>query len=269
MVARLGRAALCLSIALLLVPSVLSAQERASGAAFVDDWSKGRVRTFLALSGSAGAVSRADLTLGYGKPYWTYVGVSTEAASSAELASLATRVRLAFVYLDLSLGYARIWSYRHTELPREDTARDLKRGELADARYHAFSLVLAGLFPGPGGFFEWQLEGQHTLGVSADRLLYEEQLRVVMRPPWLLLGRLGYGYRFARERAYAGALAEAIWPGGRDAVIVRAGPMFGWSFSPRWDLAMGVTKEVHGPDALSFYEELGGNVRVRYRTASR
>ena len=105
--------------------------------------------------------------------------------------------------------------------------------------------------------------------MATGHLLYEEWLRAVVEPPWVVVARLGYRYVFARKRASLGVLAEALWPGDRDSYLVRIGPAASWAFSPRFDLGLVLTTPVYGPDSLGLYPGLWGAVRARYRVASR
>jgi hypothetical protein len=59
-----------------------------------------------------------------------------------------------------------------------------------------------------------------------------------------------------------------VWPGERDDYVARVGPAFSWAFSPSLDVSAVVLMTVHTPDALPVYDDLAGNVRVRYRGAT-
>jgi hypothetical protein len=244
-------------------------EQRSPSRAFADDWSEGRTRVFAAFSGQLGSVARSDVTFGYGKPNWTWIGVEVDGQSSVDMAMTRMRARLALVVADLAVGWSRVWSYRHTTLPRQTSYRALSEPQRDDASYLAMQLWLYGFIPAPHGYIDWQLDALHVYGVDDGEAVYEEQLRIVVFPPWAVAGRLGYAYQFAAKRAAIGVLAEVLWPGQRDDYIARIGPTFVWAFSPRFDVNLNVTTVVHSPDDLNVYESLWGSVRARYRVATR
>ena len=261
--------ALGLGICLGLVQTIAHAQDRSPSRVFVDDWSQGRTRAFVAWGASAGSTSRADLTIGYGKPYWTYIAFESDGLTTRDMAMTRLRARLALIWADLSIGWGRAWAYDHTLLPKQERYHDLSLPDQEAARYRTLQLVLCGFIPAPGGYLDWQVEGLRVSGTRDGVAVYEEQLRAVMFPSWALVGRLGYSYQFASKRAAVGALAEGVWPGNRADYIARVGPVFSWAFSPSFDVAATLTTTVHSPDALGVYDDLWGNVRLRYRGATK
>lgn len=235
---------------------------------FSNGWSEGRARLFFAGSAALGSAARTELSIGYGKPHWTWVGVESTGVSTGEYALTQVRARLALVIADIAIGWGRVWSYRHTTLPRFSRTRDLTVAERDVSRYRTLQVWLSGVLPGPHGFIDWQLEGVRVYGVADGDAVYDEQLRAVLFPTWAFAGRLGYAYQFSHKRGAVGALGEAVWPGDRGDYVARVGPVFSWAFSPRLDLALIATAVVHSPDRLGFYQGMGGTARARYRFAS-
>lgn len=261
---------LAIVIGVLLASARGAAQEqRSPSRAFPDDWSQGKSRLFAGFSGQLGSVARSDVTLGYGKPNWTWIGVESDGQTSADMAMTRVRGRLALVVADLAVGWGRVWSYRHTTLPAQPKYRTLTEPGRDDAGYRSMQLWLYGFLPGPHGYIDWQFDAVRVYGVPDGEAVYEELLRVVVFPPWVVAGRLGYAYQFANKRAAIGVLAEALWPGKRDDYVARIGPMFSWAFSKHLDVNVNVTTVVHSPDDLNVYENLWGAIRARYRTATR
>lgn len=246
-----------------------AAQDRTPSRVFGDDWSQGKSRLFAAFGASAGSLARTDLTVGYGKPHWTWVGVEADGQTTADMAMTRVRARLALVVADLAVGWGRVWSYKHTTLPEQASYASLTYADRPEAHYRTLQLWLMGLLPAPHGYLDWQLEALRIYGGSVERAVYDEQLRAVVFAPWALAGRLGYAFQFADKKGAIGVLAEGLWPGERDDYLARIGPMFSWMISPRLDVGGVVTMTVHSPDRLNVYEHLWGSLRVRYRTATR
>jgi hypothetical protein len=230
-------------------------------------WSGGRLRPFAAVVLDAGASVRGRLMLGYGKPHWTWAGLELEAASTSDTAITAVRARIALVVADIGLAYRRTQAYRRTWIEREPryTDADLKGRPRAD--YRSLDLDVWGLIPAGSGFVQWELEAVRLYDIPRHRDVYEEWLRVPIRPPWATAARLAYGYTFWDGRAAVGALSEALWLGGRGA-LYRVGPLVSYVFTPHWEATVLLTTPVSSPDELDFFTGLYGTVRVRWKFAS-
>ncbi|MET0339416.1 MAG: hypothetical protein ABW252_00355 [Polyangiales bacterium] len=258
-------AVLCIRLA----PARAHAQDRTPSRVFANDWSSGRTRAFLGWGAAAGSTSGTDLTVGYGKPYWTYLAFQADALTTRDAGMTHLRARLALVVADLAIGWGSTWSYRHTQLARAPRYASLSEDGRDAARYRTFHAGLSGFIPAPYGYIDWQTEALRVYQTDARLAVYEEGLRAVIFPAWAFVGRLGYSYQFASKRAAVGALAEGIYPGDRSEYVARIGPVFSWAFTPRIDVAATVTYTLHSPDRLDVYEDLWGNIRIRYRDATR
>lgn len=266
------RLARCLSLAIALWASHARAQstgappEPEASPLPSAHWGSSKARPFLAGLADAGGLLRTKWMVGYGKPHWMWAGVEGEGVTTSEMGLSTVRARLAFLIVDAAVAYRKTWSYRRSWVDREASYRDddLRGGD--KAAYHSLDLWLWGLIPVGSGYFDWEVESVHLLGVPRGKDLYEEWLRVVVRPSWAVAGRFGYVQTFKKGRLGFGVLGEWIWPGPR-ASTYRVGPLVNYAFNPRWDIALLMTTVVKSPDELSFYNGLWGTLRARYRFA--
>lgn len=229
-------------------------------------WSNSKARPFIAGLADAGGLLRTRWMLGYGKPHWTWAGVETEAVTTTEMGFTTVRARVALLIVDVAVAYRKTWSYRRSLVDREPPYHDADLKGGAKTEYHSLDLWLWGLIPIGKGYFDWELEAVHLIGVPRGVDLYEEWLRVVVRPSWAIAGRLGYVQTFRKGRLGIGALSEWIWPGAR-ASTYRVGPLVSYAFNAKWDVALLLTTPVKSPDDLGFYNGLWGTLRARYRFA--
>jgi hypothetical protein len=262
------------ALALLLVLAWSSAEAQSTGAPPEPEvtalpaayWSDMRVRPFVAGVADAGGLVRTKLMLGYGKPHWTWGGVEAEGVTTSEVAFSTVRARLALLVADVAIAYRKTWTYRRGWVERERSYTDADLTRADDLSYHSLDLSLWGLLPVGSGYFDWQLETIHLLGGKRAVDLYEESLRVVMRPPWATATRLGYVQTFMKGKLGVGVLAEWLWPGPRSS-IYRVGPLVSYAFTPHWDLALLASTVVRSPDSLGPSNRVWGTLRVRFRFA--
>jgi hypothetical protein len=245
-----------------------SAEEaEAEPESLTEHWSGAPSRLFVAGVADLGLQTRARLVLGYGKPHWTWLGLEGEAATGSEAGFGVARARIALLIADVAVAYRRTWAYRHSYLDRERGYSDADLLGGPKAAYHSLDLSAMGLLPVGGGVIDWQFEAVRVYGLEPGVDLYEEWLRVPMRPPWATACRLGYAHMFLDQRLAVGALAEWLWPGPTGSLF-RVGPLVNWAFGPHWDLSLLLTAVVHGPDSLNFYNGMWGTLRARYKFAT-
>jgi hypothetical protein len=99
---------------------------------------------------------------------------------------------------------------------------------------------------------------------------FEETLRLIVDPPWVWRGRVGYLRRFGTvDQHSAGIVVEAFGvPGREEGLTMRAGPVVRIVLSRRVEVRGSFVATFHSPDQLglagSDFTELG----LRYRWAS-
>lgn len=191
-------------------------------------WARGVHRLFASSIVDVGYLYvRPEIAVGWGKPHWHYVEIEAFGTIAGGGIGQYGGVRLALPHVELRSGaryqfafdrflFARRESYDRFSI--ESRATDLK------SRYTSLEAELVGTVPiGTGSLFA--IASAFVIrGVPEDYDLYEEQLRVVMRPPTIFRGRLGYTFRLGREGALRlGPVGEVVHVPARPATVVRAG----------------------------------------------
>lgn len=235
-------------------------------------WDEGAPRPFVAGHLDVGAVfARPQLQLGYGQPHWKWFGVEAYALTTNGFFGLYAGTRASLPFLDFTMGVRDTWSYVRSFLPQRDTyeASDVDRSRAGHARYLAIDYELSGVVPLPGGYLVWGFLGASVLDAPASVHVFEESLRVVMRPPFAGNFRGGYVLALGRQQEVkAGALSETLVIPGRDATVVRLGPVATVRVTPHMEALLVLTGVVHGPDALGIWGGSYGFFGVRYRWAT-
>jgi hypothetical protein len=210
---------------------------------------------------------RPRVTLGYGSPYWKFVGIDTYFLATNSFVSPYVGWRASFPFLDALMGVRYVHAFDRRILPRQEEyvadsclfrspeCRNDLALEPGDTRstYTAidFELVLvAPLFH--GGVFATA----HPVWVDAPShvRIYEEVLRVVMDPPFALGLRAGYVYGFGESQdVKAGFLIEHIIMPGRPANVVRAGPALLIGLSKHFDFLFAFSPVLTSPDSLGIF----------------
>jgi hypothetical protein len=196
---------------------------------------------------------RPRLTLGYGSPYWKFVGIDTYFLATNSFVSPYVGWRASFPFLDALMGVRYVHAFDRRILPKKNEyvgdELDIDPGDTRST-YTAidFELVLvAPLFH--GGVFATA----HPVWVDApsDVRIYEEVLRVVMQPPFALGLRAGYVYGFGESQdVKAGFLLEHVIMPGRPANVVRGGPAVLIGLSKHFDFLCAFSPVLTSPDSL-------------------
>jgi len=196
---------------------------------------------------------RPRVTLGYGSPYWKFVGIDTYFLATNSFVSPYVGWRASFPFLDALMGVRYVHAFDRRILPKQNEydgdELDIEPGDTRST-YTAidFELVLvAPLFHG-GVFLT-----AHPVWVDApsDVRIYEEVLRVVMDPPFALGLRGGYVYGFGESQdVKAGFLLEHVIMPGRPANVVRAGPAVLIGLSKHFDFLFAFSPVLTSPDSL-------------------
>lgn len=235
-------------------------------------WADGEPRPFLGGYVDAGAIYvRPQLQVGHGQPHWQWFGIEAYALTTNGFFGAYAGTRATLPFLEFTMGVRHTRSYvRSFVPPRErydsshlDSARDGR------ARYVTVDYELSGIVPVPGGYLLWGALATHVLDTPANVDVYEEAMRVVMRPPFVVDLRGGYVVAIGHdEQVKVGALSETLVLPGRHATIVRIGPVASVRLTLHTDAILVLTSAVHGPDSLDLYDGSYGFVGLRYRWAT-
>ena len=180
--------------------------------------------------------------------------------------------RLELPYFDLRAGARFFRAFDHTYLPDQPSFTrlelDTSNGGVATATTCEVEMDLS-LPVGPGAVIG-RGSVSYVLGVPAGDDVFEETLHVIVRPPWVWRGRLGYIFRFGAYGQHSvGAIAETLdMPRRPDGVTVRAGPIVRIVLSRRVELRGSFVIPLVSPDSIGIVGGDFGELGVRYRWAS-
>ncbi len=236
-------------------------------------WGEGLARTFVSTTVDVGFIYvRPRVALGYGKPFTSWIGVEANPiVTSGELAVYGG-VRLELPYFDFRLGPRFFRAFDHTYLDDQPSFTRLEletaNGPQATATTYEAEVDLS-VPVGPGNIVG-RGSISYVTGVPAGQDVFEETLHVIVRPPWVWRGRLGYAFRFGAYNQHSiGLIAEVLdVPAREAAVTLRAGPLLRFVLSRRVELRGSFVIPIVSPDSIGIvggdFAELG----VRYRWAS-
>ena len=236
-------------------------------------WSVAPARWFVSSTVDVGFVYlRPRMALGYGKPFTSWVGIEgNPIVTSGELAVYGG-FRLELPFFDLRVGPRFFRAFDHTYLDAQPSYTRLEletsNGPQATATTYEAEMDLS-IPVGPGAIVG-RGSVSYVTGVPDGQEVFEETLHVIVRPPWVLRGRLGYAFRFGTYRQHSiGLIAEVLdVPMRGDAITLRAGPLIRFVLSRRVELRGSFVVPVVSPDSIGIvggdFAELG----VRYRWAT-
>lgn len=218
-------------------------------------WQTKKTAPFVSLATDVGFIYfRPRLTLGYGAPFWNYVGLQADAITTNSFFQTTVGWRATLPFLDCTLSVRTVYPYNRRYLPRQASysAADLGLDHPGAQRstYKAVDLEVAAVAPLlHGGIFVQA----HPLFVDAprDMDLYEEYIRAVIRPPFALGTRGGYLYGFGEDRnVKVGLMGEYVVLPGRPQNVVRVGPVAIASLSKHFDAFAAFSFVASSPDTL-------------------
>jgi hypothetical protein len=99
--------------------------------------------------------------------------------------------------------------------------------------------------------------------------VFEENLHQVMKPPYILRGRVGYLLALSRNAAIrVGGVGEVIGLPGREEFVVRAGVVGSVAISAQLEAQVSLVPVIVSPDNLGLGGGDFGQLGVRYTFAS-
>lgn len=236
-------------------------------------WSVAPARTFIATTVDIGWVyARPRVSLGYGKPFTSWVGVDVNPVASSSHIGVYGGARLSLPFVDLRVGSRYVYSFLHSYYAPTTTFNrvdlDADSGSPAKLLTHEAELTV-NIPAGPGDIL---LLGSASIvtGVPEGQFAFEETLRVIVTGPYIWRARTGYSVRFGSNRQHSvGFVGEVLdVPRRGDALTVRVGPVLRIVLSRRVEVRGSFVTTVFSPDRIGLiggdFTELG----VRYRWAS-
>ncbi len=233
-------------------------------------WQSDEHTLFVSSASDAGLVyARAHATLGYGAPFWNFVGVDAWLIATVEFTAAYAGWRANLPFLDAQMGVRSTQPFSRRRPPAQEshTRSDLQLGEgESSLGYNAIELEVSPLAPVGGGVVFAEL---HPIWIDApkDRHVFDEVTRVVVAPPFVLRTRLGYLYDLGRVKL--GGMVEHMVLPGRPQDVTRLGPVCLVAISGQLEGLFTTTVVVRSPDTLGPYLGSYGFLGLRMRFAER
>ncbi len=235
-------------------------------------WARSEARPFVATRAEAGSILRGTCDLGFGKPFWTWVGVETQALSSTESTTVTGTLTGYTPIASVYLGARHWWSHGKGWLPAaaEYSAADLDHrvGPRVDMT------TLLGSAKGwiPMGRFGIPLEANWTYRLDGPfhQVFFDEPNRVIATGRQLWEANAGLAASLdARRTLWVSAQGEWLHvPSRSEGTTLRVGPAAFYAFNERWDVGMLFLFAVYSPDRLGFVSAATGAAVVRWSWAT-
>jgi hypothetical protein len=236
-------------------------------------WGAAPARAFVSTTVDVGFVYvRPRVALGYGKPFTSWFGIEANPiAQTTELAAYAG-LRLEIPYFTVRAGPRVFRAFTHTYLARQTsyTRLELETGSGQPAHAVTYEAEVDLAIPAGPGDIIGRGSISYMTGVPDGDDVFDETLHVIVQPPWVWRGRLGYAFRFGAYRQHSlGIIAEALdVPKRDDSLSVRAGPIVRFVLSRRVELRGSFVFPIISPDTLGIISGDFAELGVRYRWAS-
>jgi hypothetical protein len=234
-------------------------------------WQEGNPRFFAAARVEVGLYVKPQVAVGYGKPYWANATLEAFGISTTSFAAAYAGVRGSLPFFDLRIGARDTYSYSRSFLPMKDRyeAADVSEPHGPRARYLSLETELTGVLPAFAGYIFPVVTIYRIVDAPEDRYLFDESLRGVLKPPWIMGLRLGYVKNFGEgDFLKLGVLSELVVLPGRSNDIVRLGPAATVKLTDHLDAQGTITFVVASPDSLGIWSGPFGVLGVVYRWAT-
>jgi hypothetical protein len=236
-------------------------------------WGSLPARAFIATTFDVGFVyARPRVSLGYGRPFTSWVGVDVHGVASSNVLGAYGGARLEFPYIDLRAGTRYVSAFRHTYLPIQASHDRLELETQSGDRAGVLTFeteIDTSIPVGPGNVLA-RGSVSYVMGVPEGWEVFEETLRVIVLPPIVWRARGGYALRIGPYGQHSvGLVVDALdVPKRDDSLTIRVGPVLKIGLSRRVDIRGSFVVTVMSPDSIGLpggdFTELG----VRYRWAS-
>jgi len=235
-------------------------------------WARESARPFFSIRTDLGYLYlKPRLSVGYGKPFDVWGGLDVVPFVTPNNAGGYSGLHLRVDWFDLRAGARFMHSFfRQYLAPRASyTLVDLSEDVGRTADYVALEAEASAAIPaGPGNILAL-FTAESIQFVPPGSYVFDETLHVVVSPPPVYRGRLGYSFVLGTEHVgRLGLVGEVIEIPDRSAQVYRAGLIASFDIDSHLQLVGTVLIPVYGPDSLGLlgadYTEIG----IRYRWAT-
>jgi hypothetical protein len=233
-------------------------------------WEGTKPRWFVSGNLEGGVYLKPQIRVGYGQPHWMWVGIEAYPVITPGFAGGYAGIRGTLPVLDLRFGVRDSFSFDRSYLTPKASyvAADVDHAhDHARSHYMTIEGGITGVVPLPGSFLVANVDAYYLPDVPKGLDVYEESLRVVARPNWVIGNRLAYAVKIGKS-IKAGALGELVVVPGRDAVTWRVGPAACVSITDHLDGMFALTVPVSSPDHLGLMQGAFGVLGLSYAWAT-
>ena len=236
-------------------------------------WAKGKDRWFISTSDDLGYVyARPRVSLGYGKPFHRWFGVDLNPQGSTRFIGAYGGLRAALPNVDLRVGARYVYEFTQYYLVPADSYHrvDFESETLARSHYTTLEAELTGNVPFWVGSFIGIASGSYMTGVPANVYVYDEALRVIIKPPYEGRLRGGYSVRLGSEgKISIGVAADVLdMPGRKSGFVFRAGVVASAALSNHIEIIGSFIPPILSPDSIGIPGGDFAQLGVRYRWAT-
>lgn len=219
------------------------------------NWDEGTSRFFLSSTVDVGALYlRPRASVGYGRPHATWVGIDANPLLNHFGGGAYAGIRATSTHLDFRIGARTFRSHQRSYLaPAGSYERvDLETDNASVAAYHTFESELTGSVVWGPGEIEGMSSVSYVTGVPAGQYVFEENLRVIVKPPWVWRGRAAYHFFVFPQvgRMSLGPVLDVLSVPERETVTVRLGLFGRVSLSRSLELRIGVIPSLYSVDRI-------------------
>jgi hypothetical protein len=234
-------------------------------------WDQGEARPFVSGRVEAGLYLKPQFAVGYGKPYWWSATAEAYAITTTSFGAGYAGIRGALPFLDWRVGARYTSSYYRSFLPVKEhyTVDDVNHPEGPLARYLSLETELGAVLPLFTGYLFPVVTVYRIVDTPEGAYVFDESLRGVLKPPWIMGFRLGFVKGFGNDDFLkVGFLSELVVLPGRNDNIVRLGPAAHVTLTDHLDAQGAITFVVASPDSLGIWNGPFGVLGFVYRWAT-
>lgn len=235
-------------------------------------WSAGAPRPFLAGTFESGGVSlRTELEAGWGRPHFAWAGGEVTSQLSLRGVTLFSGFRGVAPFGSVRAGarYFLATQQRFLEPNNQITRPELEIADGQRTRYLSLDGELQFEIPLPFGRIGGLASAHGVLGVPDPFFVYEEGLRAIIDPPFVVRGRVQYLAGIGDPPTFRlGGIVDTIVNPAREAVWVRTGPAIAISLTHHLEAVGVAALTLLSPDEIGLAGADIGQIGLRYRWAT-
>ncbi len=232
-------------------------------------WHEGNARLFFASTIDVGFIYvRPRASVGYGRPHDTWFGIDANPTIAGPGAGVYGGVRLALPHFDIRVGGRYFAAFQHSFLQKRDvyTRLDLESTTLPSATTLTLETEANADIPAGPGDVLLLASVSYLPNVPSNQNVFEESLRIIVDPPWVLRGRVGYSLRFGDHgQISVGLVGDFVHVLERKTTLVRVGPILRLALSRTFEVRGSFVPRVVSPDDLGLLDSDFTELGLRWR----